>query len=59
VLDVEARTLTHRGGTVPVEVPDGARAQLVEGSWNATTVLLEAGDAIDATAERLPYIQGF
>jgi 3-isopropylmalate/(R)-2-methylmalate dehydratase small subunit len=59
VLDVEARTLTHRGGTVPVEIPDGARAQLLEGSWNATAVLLEAGDAIDAAAERLPYVQGF
>ena len=42
-----------------MEVPDGARAQLVEGSWNATAVLLEAGDAIDAAAERLPYVRGF
>ena len=59
VLDVGARTLTHRGGTLPVDIPDGAHTQLVEGTWNATAVLLEAGDAIDATAERLPYIQGF
>jgi 3-isopropylmalate/(R)-2-methylmalate dehydratase small subunit len=59
VLDVQARTLTHRGGTIPVDIPDGAHTQLVEGTWNATAVLLEAGDAIGATAERLPYVQGF
>ncbi len=59
VLDVASRTLTHRGGTIPVEIPDGAHTQLVEGTWNATAVLLEAGEAIDATAARLPYVQGF
>ncbi len=59
VLDVAAGTLTYRGGTVPAEIPDGARSQWLEGTWNATAVLLEAGDAIDATATRLPYVQGF
>ena len=59
VLDVDARTLTYARGTVPVEIPDGARSQLLEGTWNATAVLLEAGDAIEATAARLPYTNGF
>jgi 3-isopropylmalate dehydratase small subunit len=40
-------------------IPDGARNQLVSGAWNATGVLLEAGDAIEATAKRLPYVSGF
>jgi hypothetical protein len=40
-------------------VPDGARNQLVSGGWNQTGVLLEAGDAIEATAKRLPYVSGF
>ena len=44
---------------VKIEAPDGAYHQLVSGTWNAMTVLLEAGDAIDATARRLPYIKGF
>ena len=37
-------------------LPEGARQQLLEGTWNATAVLLEAGDAIEATARRLPYV---
>jgi 3-isopropylmalate/(R)-2-methylmalate dehydratase small subunit len=59
VLDLEARTLRSRAGTMPVRIPDGARDQLVEGTWNATAVLLEAGAAIEATASRLPYVSGF
>ncbi len=59
VLDLVARTLTTRAGTVPVTIPDGTRSQLVDGTWNATAVLLEAGGEIEATAARLPYIRGF
>ncbi len=59
VIDIEARSVTSRAGTVPARVADGARHQLLEGSWDATSVLLEAGDAIGATAARLPYLAGF
>ncbi|HBZ68410.1 MAG TPA: isopropylmalate isomerase, partial [Deltaproteobacteria bacterium] len=59
VLDLRARTLTSRAGTVQVAIPDGALHQLLEGTWNATAVLLEAGAAIEATAARLPYVAGF
>ena len=41
------------------EIPEGARGQLLEGTWNATAVLLEAGDAIEATARGLPYANGY
>ncbi|MDJ0865950.1 MAG: 3-isopropylmalate dehydratase small subunit [Myxococcota bacterium] len=58
-LDLEAGTLTSRAGTQRVAMPDGARRQLTEGSWDATAVLLEAGDAIEATAGALPYASGF
>ena len=46
-------------GTAAANVPDGTRAQLLEGTWNATAVLLEGGDAIERTAQRLPYASGF
>jgi len=59
VLDIQARTLRSRSGTMQVRIPDGARDQLVAGTWNATAVLLEAGAAIEATAARLPYVSGF
>ncbi len=58
-IDLEARTVTSRAGTVPAVVAEAVRHQLLEGSWNATSLLLEAGDAIEATAARLPYTAGF
>jgi 3-isopropylmalate/(R)-2-methylmalate dehydratase small subunit len=59
VIDLEARTVTSRAGTMAAGIRDGTRQQLLEGSWNATSVLLEAGDAIEGAAERLPYLGGF
>ncbi|MGI9432711.1 MAG: 3-isopropylmalate dehydratase small subunit [Myxococcota bacterium] len=59
VVDVEARTVTCRAGSFAGSVPDGTRMQLLEGTWNATAVLLEAGDAIDATAGSIPYVAGY
>jgi 3-isopropylmalate/(R)-2-methylmalate dehydratase small subunit len=58
-LDVEARTVTSRAGTVAATIPAGVRRQLLEGSWNATQVLLDAGDAIEATGARIPYLNDF
>jgi 3-isopropylmalate/(R)-2-methylmalate dehydratase small subunit len=58
-VDIEAREVRHRGRVFAAEIPDGSRKQLLEGTWNATSVLLDAGDAIEATAERLPYTRGF
>ena len=58
-LDVAARTVTCDVGTFAAQIPDGTRQQLLEGSWNATAVLLDAGDAIERTAADLPYLAGF
>lgn len=55
-IDIEAKTLKFRAGELPIEIPDGVRHQLLAGNWNATSVLLEAGDAIERTAAALPYI---
>lgn len=59
VLDVEAQTVTSRLGTQPVALAEGARRALLGATWNATAVLLDAGDRIEATAARLPYLNGF
>ncbi|MCG8591278.1 MAG: 3-isopropylmalate dehydratase small subunit [Proteobacteria bacterium] len=59
VLDLQAETVTSRAGTVSASIPAGVRMQLLEGTWDATAVLLEAGDAIDTTAKALPYVAGF
>jgi 3-isopropylmalate/(R)-2-methylmalate dehydratase small subunit len=59
VLDLRAGTLRCRAGTLEARMPEGARHQLVDGTWNATSVLLDAGNAIEAAAARLPYLRGF
>jgi 3-isopropylmalate/(R)-2-methylmalate dehydratase small subunit len=59
VLDLAAGTLVSRAGAQKIAMPDGARRQLLEGSWDATAVLMEARDAIQQAAARLPYVGGF
>jgi 3-isopropylmalate/(R)-2-methylmalate dehydratase small subunit len=58
-IDVEAQTLTFRAGTVKTSIPDGTRKQLLEGTWDATGMLLDGADEAASTAARLPYISGF
>jgi 3-isopropylmalate/(R)-2-methylmalate dehydratase small subunit len=59
LLDLAAGTLASRLGVQRVSMPAGARGQLLEGTWDATAVLLEARDTVKRTAERLPYVAGF
>ena len=57
-VDLAARTVRSRAGTAPCQIPDGARQMLMTGTWDATSVLLEAGERIEATAARLPAVGG-
>jgi 3-isopropylmalate/(R)-2-methylmalate dehydratase small subunit len=59
IVDLAKRSVSSRAGTHAAALPEGARRQLLEGTWNATAVLLEAGDAIERAAARLPYLAGF
>ena len=58
-VDLVAKTVSSRAGTAPIELPEGARQQLLEGTWDAMRTLLVASDAIRKTARRLPYLKGF
>ncbi|MBW2725756.1 MAG: 3-isopropylmalate dehydratase small subunit [Deltaproteobacteria bacterium] len=58
-IDLDARTISYRGGTLPAGVADGTRIQLLEGTWDAMGLLLDAGDQIAATGNALPYISGY
>jgi 3-isopropylmalate/(R)-2-methylmalate dehydratase small subunit len=58
-VDLDTLEVTCRAGTFKAGLPDGARSQLREGTWNATAVLLEAGAAIEKTAKALPYFDAF
>jgi 3-isopropylmalate/(R)-2-methylmalate dehydratase small subunit len=59
VLDLEAEEVRFGDRTLRARMPDGPRRQLTSGTWNAMGVLLEAGEAIEHTAGRLPYVAGF
>jgi 3-isopropylmalate/(R)-2-methylmalate dehydratase small subunit len=59
-LDLERMTCASpRLGQIPIELPAGARSQLLDGTWDATRMLLVARAEIAATASRLPYLTGF
>jgi 3-isopropylmalate/(R)-2-methylmalate dehydratase small subunit len=59
VVDIDAQTATYRGKVYKVSLPAGTRKQLLEGTWDATRILLQAADAVQKTAKRLPYVSGF
>jgi 3-isopropylmalate/(R)-2-methylmalate dehydratase small subunit len=59
VVDVAGGRFTCRAGTFAAALPSGAREPLLEGSWDATAVLLEAGEAIERTSATLPYLADF
>jgi 3-isopropylmalate/(R)-2-methylmalate dehydratase small subunit len=58
-IDLEALALTYRGKRYAVDLPPGVRNQFLQGTWDGTRVLLDAGDRIRQTADRLPYVRGF
>jgi len=59
IVDVDKLTVTYGTLVIRAVLPAGIRNQLLEGTCDATRVLLEATPKIKATAERLPYIDGF
>jgi 3-isopropylmalate/(R)-2-methylmalate dehydratase small subunit len=58
-VDVEALRVVYRGTTYPATLPAGAQTRLIEGSWDATRILLQAEDDVRRTAARLPYVKAF
>jgi 3-isopropylmalate/(R)-2-methylmalate dehydratase small subunit len=58
-IDLEEMTIRSGNLVVPVELPAGAHAQLLDGSWDATATLLAAGGGIERAASLLPYLNGW
>ena len=58
-IDVAQATVSARTGRLQGEIPAGTRDQLLEGRWDSTSVLLEAGEAIEQTASGIGYIRGY
>lgn len=58
-IDVAEATVSSKAGRMQGDIPPGTKEQLLKGRWNSTSVLLEAGNAIEETAARIPYVNGY
>lgn len=58
-LDLERLTLSGMGLRVPVRLAAAAREAFLDGSWDATGLLLDRYDEVRSVAARLPYISGW
>src|SRR5205814_8490960 len=56
VVDLEAMKVTAAGRVFDITLPPAVRGAFLDGSWDATGLLLENYDDIRAVAARLPYI---
>ena len=55
-IDVGDETVSYDGRTVDVAVDGAQQKALVEGIWDTTALMKSNADAIEATAESLPYL---
>jgi 3-isopropylmalate/(R)-2-methylmalate dehydratase small subunit len=58
-VDVPALRITAGDRTIAGSIPKAAHEALVSGAWDATGLLLDDYDQVEATANRLPYVVGF
>jgi 3-isopropylmalate/(R)-2-methylmalate dehydratase small subunit len=58
-LDLAVMQVAAGDMAIPVQLPAAARESFLDGSWDATGLLLERYDDVRAVAGRLPYISGW
>ncbi len=58
-VDVVGLRVTAGDRVAQLSMPEGAHAALVSGTWDATQMLLENLEQVQAAAARLPYVAGF
>ena len=57
-VDLAGMTATAGGRTFALTLPDAVREALLDGSWDATGLLLDQFDRVRAVAAGLPYVSG-
>ena len=58
-IDLENRRVSGVGIEVPVELPKAARESFLDGTWDATALLLDRFEDVQQVAARLPYVTGW
>jgi len=56
VVDLQAMRVTAQGRSYEVTLPGAARDAFLDGSWDATGLLLDDFEQVRAVAARLPYV---
>lgn len=59
VIDLEQQRVTIGDREYPMEMSQGARIALMNGTWDSTNSLLRNIDAVREVATRLPYLNNF
>ena len=59
VVDLEAMEVEMAGARWRVTMPAAARDAFLSGTWDATGLLLDRYEEVEAVASRLPYVGGF
>jgi len=57
-IDLSDLSLTVSDRSFDITVPSGARDAFLDGSWDATGLLLDRYEEVEAVAARLPYVHG-
>ncbi len=58
-VNLERMRVAARGTEHPIDLPPGARESFLEGTWDATGLLLDKFEEVEAVAKRLPYVAGW
>ena len=58
-VDLDRMRVAAGGTHHPIDLPPGARESFLEGTWDATGLLLDKFDEVEAVANRLPYVAGW
>jgi 3-isopropylmalate/(R)-2-methylmalate dehydratase small subunit len=59
VVDLDQMTVAAGGVTHPITLPTAARESFLDGTWDATGLLLDRFEEVEAVATRLPYVAGW
>jgi 3-isopropylmalate/(R)-2-methylmalate dehydratase small subunit len=57
-VDLEALRVSAGEKNFPVAIPAAARDSFLDGTWDATGLLLDRFEDVEAVAARLPYVSG-
>src|SRR5688572_4213528 len=58
-IDLDAQRLQCGSEQVSIALPPAARESFLDGSWDATGLLLDRFEDVEATMRRIPYVSGW